>query len=101
MALAPSFITPAFASGGADQPAPYLRRDLTVRSGLRKATLRWTAIGLVEASINGTRVGDELLAPGWTSYENRLIVSTHDVTELIREGENTLGAIIGEGWALG
>ena len=96
-----SFITPAFASGGADQPAPYLRRDLIVRPGLRTATLRSTAIGLVETSINGVRVGDELLAPGWTTYEQRLVVSTHDVTDLIREGENTLGAILGEGWALG
>lgn len=96
-----TFITPVTPSGREGDPAPYFRRDFTASAGLQRATLRVTAIGLVEAWLNGARVGDEVLAPGWTSYRHRLAVSSHDVTSLIREGENALGAIVGEGWALG
>ena len=46
-------------------------------------------------------VGDEVLAPGWTSYRHRLVVSEHDVTDDLVIGDNVLGAIVGEGWALG
>ena len=96
-----TFITPAFESGHEGDPAPYFRRPFAASAGLRRATLRITAIGLVEAWINGTRVGDEVLAPGWTSYRHRLAISSHDVTPFVREGENVVGAIVGEGWALG
>ncbi|WP_020076397.1 glycoside hydrolase family 78 protein [Cryocola sp. 340MFSha3.1] len=95
------FITPAFPTGKEGDPAPYFRRSFTSPDGLIAATLRITAVGLVEPWVNGTRVGDEVLAPGWTSYRNRLAVSTHDVTEIIVPGENVLGAIVGDGWALG
>ncbi|MCK9902669.1 alpha-L-rhamnosidase [Parafrankia colletiae] len=82
-------------------PAPYLRREFTVGGGLRSATLHVTALGLIEAHLNGAPVGDEVLAPGWTSYRHRLVVSTHDVTGLLVEGANALGAVLGEGWAVG
>src|SRR4029453_9045308 len=97
----PTFITPAFATGKEGDPAPYFRRSFTARSGLLKATLRITAVGLVEPWVNGNRVGDEVLAPGWTSYRNRLAVSSYDVTDVIVLGENVTGAIVGDGWALG
>ncbi len=64
----PSFITPAGESGREGDPAPYFRRAFDASAGLRRATLRITAIGVVEAWLNGNRVGDEVLAPGWTSY---------------------------------
>lgn len=96
-----TFITPIANSGRDGDPAPYFRRAFTASGGLHRATLRITAIGVVEPWFNGTRVGDEVLAPGWTSYRHRLAVSRHDVTALVREGENVLGAIVGEGWALG
>jgi alpha-L-rhamnosidase len=97
----PSFITAAFATGKEGDPAPYFRRSFTAPGGPIKATLRITAVGLVEPWLNGNRVGDEVLAPGWTSYRNRLAVSSHDVTDLIVPGQNVLGAIVGDGWALG
>ncbi|MET0903648.1 MAG: family 78 glycoside hydrolase catalytic domain [Acidimicrobiales bacterium] len=81
--------------------APYLRREFSVDDGLVQATLHVTAIGLVEAQLNGTVVGDEVLAPGWTSYDHRLAVSRHDVTDLVVAGDNALGLIVGEGWAVG
>jgi alpha-L-rhamnosidase len=94
------FVTPASAHEP-QGPAPYFRREFTVGSPLRKATLHVTAIGLVEAYLNGARVGDEVLAPGWTSYRHRLQVSSFDVTELIEDGSNVVGAVVGEGWAVG
>jgi alpha-L-rhamnosidase len=96
-----SFIaSPTFEPGSADTPAAYLRREIELR-GVRRATLRTTALGLVEAWVNGVRVGDEALAPGWNSYQHRLAVSSHDVTALLHDGANALGTILGEGWAVG
>lgn len=81
--------------------APYFRRDFTVQEGLQSATLSVTALGIVEPYVNGTRIGDEVLAPGWTSYRHRVMVSTFDVTDELRPGANAMGAIVGEGWAVG
>jgi alpha-L-rhamnosidase len=54
-----------------------------------------------EVQINGVVVGDHVLAPGWTSYHNRLRYQTFDVTDLLREGHNAIGAILGDGWYRG
>ncbi|MET9970898.1 family 78 glycoside hydrolase catalytic domain, partial [Streptomyces sp. NPDC006356] len=95
-----AFISAADPSAEGD-PAPYFRRDFEVAEGLRRAVLRVTALGIVEPYVNGVRVGDEMLAPGWTSYRHRLMVSDHEVTDLLRPGANAVGAIVGEGWAVG
>src|SRR6201999_562588 len=50
-----------------------------------------------EAQINGQRVGDAYLTPGWTSYKNRLQYQTYDVTDLLKEGKNAIGATLGNG----
>jgi alpha-L-rhamnosidase len=83
------------------QPAPLLRRAFEVRPGIAQARLYVTALGLYEAELNGERVGDHVLAPGWTSYNHRLRYQTFDVTALLREGPNVLGAILGDGWFRG
>lgn len=85
----------------ASQPSPLLRREFDVAAGLVKARLYITACGCYEASINGQRVGDEVLAPGWTSYHHRLRYQTHDVTALLGEGQNAIGAVLGDGWFSG
>ena len=82
-------------------PAAYFRTEFDVDTGLVSATLHLTALGIVEPYLNGVRVGDEVLEPGWTSYKHRLIVRAHDLTASVRTGRNVLGAIVGEGWALG
>ena len=82
-------------------PAPRLRRAFPVRPGLVRARLRLSAHGLVEAHLNGARVGDELLAPGWTAYRTRLRYRTHDVTAQLVEGQNALAALLGNGWYRG
>lgn len=62
-----------------------------------QAKLKITALGVYEAAINGIRVGDFVLAPGWTSYEKRLQVQTYDVTSLLSQ-KNTLEVTVGKGW---
>lgn len=96
-----SLITASISHRDEGRPAPYFRKELLIGPGVRQATLQYTALGLIEAFLNGSRVGDEVLFPGWTSYDHRLMVSSHDVTDLLRDGANTLGAIVGDGWAVG
>lgn len=84
-----------------DQPCPYIRTEFTLVGAVRKAVLHFTALGLIEVYLNGTRAGDEVLSPGWSSYRHRLMVTSHDVTELLRPGVNAVGMILGEGWAVG
>jgi alpha-L-rhamnosidase len=83
------------------QPCPHLRRAFAVDGPVRRATLYATARGLVELHLNGARVGDSVLAPGWTDYRRRIEYAAHDVTALLRDGENVLGAILGDGWYAG
>jgi alpha-L-rhamnosidase len=82
-------------------PCPYVRRAFALPAGVRRATLYATARGLVELELNGARVGDGVLRPGWTDYRRRIEYAAHDVTGLLREGENVLGAILGDGWYAG
>lgn len=66
--------------------------------GIKKATLKATALGLYFAEINGVRVGDFRMTPGWTSYDKMLQVQTYDVTDLIKTGENVFSLTVGNGW---
>jgi alpha-L-rhamnosidase len=87
--------------GGIGEPAPVLTRTAVLRSGIVSARLYATAHGIYQATINGDRVSDELFAPGWTSYRHRLRYQTYDVTSLLREGENTVDVLLGNGWFRG
>ena len=82
-------------------PAPYLRRVFSVGKPVASARLHVTALGLYEARLNGQRVGDAYLSPGWTDYDKRVLYQTYDVTSLLAAGENVLGAIIADGWYSG
>ena len=66
-----------------------------------KAVLKATALGLYFAELNGVRVGDAYLTPGWTSYKKMLQVQEYDVSALIKEGENLFTLTVGEGWYCG
>jgi alpha-L-rhamnosidase len=87
-----------------DEPAGPHRRPGRVRTDFRlddeieSARLYLTGHGLVEAEINGRRVGDEELTPGWTSYRHRLRYATFDVADLLSIGENAIGVWLGDGW---
>ncbi len=83
------------------QPAPLLRHEFDVHSGVKSARLYISALGVYEARLNGTVIGDHVMAPGWTSYKHRLRYQTFDVTDLLQEGRNALGAMLGDGWFRG
>jgi alpha-L-rhamnosidase len=82
-------------------PSPYLRVSFTVRPQRVSARLYVTAHGLYEASLNGRRVGDAYFTPGYSSYHHHLYYQTCDVSDLLQEGENVAGVILGDGWYRG
>ncbi|MGQ9524689.1 MAG: family 78 glycoside hydrolase catalytic domain, partial [Armatimonadota bacterium] len=82
-------------------PCPYLRREFALAKPVRRARLYATALGLYEVRLNGRRVGDHVFAPGWTDYKIRVQYQTYDVTSLVREGRNAIGAVLGDGWYAG
>jgi len=83
-------------------PASYLRKEFTTPpKAVRRATASVTALGTYELRLNGTRVGEDVLAPGWTDYHKRVPFQTYDVTKLIHPGTNALAAILGDGWYAG
>ncbi|GIF63578.1 alpha-L-rhamnosidase [Asanoa ishikariensis] len=87
--------------GAPDQPAPLLRGRLDVPGEITRARLYVTSHGLHRAELNGQRVGDDELAPGWTSYPHRLRYRAYDVTGLLKSGANTLDVALGNGWFRG
>jgi alpha-L-rhamnosidase len=82
------------------RPADYLRRSFKADRPV-KAFVYVTALGLYELYLNGRRVGSDVMAPGWTDYHKRVEYQAHDVTDFICDGDNVLGAILGEGWYCG
>jgi len=82
-------------------PAPYLRREFEFRADIKSARLYITSLGLYKAELNGQVVGDHEFSPGWTVYDERLRYQTFDVTEMLSEGKNAIGAILGDGWFRG
>ncbi len=83
------------------QPAPYLRKEFAATGAVKRARIYATALGVYQLQLNGEPVGDQVLAPGWTNYNQRLQYQIYDVTELLQAGDNALGAILGDGWYRG
>jgi alpha-L-rhamnosidase len=94
------WITPAFADD-ALRASPLFRKTFTANKKIQSAFASITAHGLYEAQINGHRVGDACLTPGWTSYNKRLQYQVYDVTNLINTGANAIGVTLGNGWYRG
>src|SRR5919112_1936126 len=82
-------------------PSPYLRKEFSLERPVRRARLYATARGAYELYINGNKVGNDVLAPGWTDYDRRVQYQTYDVTSLLTAGTNALGAVLGDGWFAG
>ena len=82
-------------------PASILRRTFTVDGEVERATLYATARGVYLPRLNGQRVGDQQLAPGWTDYNARIQYQTFDVSSAIQQGANVVGAELGTGWFAG
>ncbi|MFC2160164.1 family 78 glycoside hydrolase catalytic domain [Acidobacteriota bacterium] len=81
-----------------DDPAPLLRKEFDLKKKVKKARLYISGLGYYEARLNGNRVGDRYLDPGWTDYEKRIFYSSFDVTKLLHRGKNCVGVILGNGW---
>ncbi|MFA6245392.1 MAG: glycoside hydrolase family 78 protein [Mucilaginibacter sp.] len=79
-------------------PAPLLRTHFLLHKEIREATAFITSHGFYEAQINGRKVGDAYLTPGWTSYNKRLQYQAYNVKELLKSGENAIGVMLGSGW---
>jgi len=82
-------------------PVPRLSRPFTLGKSVKKARIYSTALGVYRLHLNGARVGDDELAPGWTDYEKSLRFQTYDVTSQLKQGDNELHALLGDGWAVG
>jgi alpha-L-rhamnosidase len=82
---------------GVGTRASFVSKTFTVASS-GKHSLRISALGLYRAFVNGHRVGDELLTPGWTSYQARLSYQTYEVGSLLQLGENVIEIWLGDGW---
>jgi alpha-L-rhamnosidase len=97
---AASFVSPR-GLGGLEEPAPVLSGRVALPDGIVRARLYATAHGVYTAELNGRRVGDQELAPGWTAYQHRLRYQTYDVTDLVTPGDNRLDVLLGNGWFRG
>ncbi|WP_405529013.1 glycoside hydrolase family 78 protein [Streptomyces canus] len=82
-------------------PVPLLRREFDLPAEPVSGRLYVTSLGVHRTAVNGRPLSDDLLEPGWTSYPNRLLYATYDVTDLLIPGRNALSAAIGDGWYRG
>ncbi len=76
---------------------PVFKKNWETDQEVKTAELYVTALGVYEARINGKRVGQYVLAPGWTAYQKRLQYQKYDITDLIKE-KNELFVTVGKGW---
>lgn len=81
-------------------PAKHFRKEFEVPR-IKRAMLHATALGVYTIELNGKRVGDERLSPGWSAYQRRIHAQTWDVTGLVREGKNAIGTTLADGWYSG
>ena len=95
------WISPGFPEDTIHRPSPIFRKQFNASKKVTSAYAYITAHGLYDASLNGKRIGDAYLTPGWTSYNKRLQYQVYDVTSLIQPGNNAIGVTLGNGWYRG
>lgn len=81
-----------------DTVAPLFRREFRLEGRVRQARAYVCGLGYFEIYVNGQRVGNHWLDPGYTRYDRRVLYVTHDVTDLLKRGDNAVGVILGNGW---
>jgi alpha-L-rhamnosidase len=82
-------------------PSPHFRKEFLIYKTISKAVVYVTSHGFYELHLNGKKVGDQVLTPGWTSYGKRLQYQVYDVTGQVVRGKNAIGAVLGDGWYRG
>ena len=95
------WIGPGYQEDDVQRPSPYFRKEFNANKTVAQATAFITSHGMYEAYINGKRVGDAYLTPGWTSYNERLQYQVYDVTNHMQSGKNAIGVALGSGWYRG
>ncbi len=83
------------------QTSPYLHTTFRLDKKIKSAVVFASAHGLYELYINGHKIGDDCLTPGWTAYQKRLQYQCYDVTKVLQKGLGSMGAILANGWYLG
>jgi alpha-L-rhamnosidase len=82
-------------------PARHYRKEFSANMAVKRVVLFGSALGVAEFQLNGQRVGDAYLEPGWADYRQRNFYRVHDVTKLVKRGPNCVGAIVADGWYAG
>jgi alpha-L-rhamnosidase len=82
-------------------PPRCFRKDFEVEKPIKQAMLYVSALGLIDAHINGQGVADEFFTPGWTDYTRRVYYRTYDVGGLVHKGKNLLSVVLADGWYSG
>ena len=85
-------------TGGWAGRALYFRSDVTISKAIRRARIYVSGLGFYELRLNGQKVGDHVLDPGFTDYSKRVLYATYDVAGQLKSGQNTIGVIVGNGW---
>lgn len=85
----------------AGAPSPFLRKSFFIHKDIKSAKVFATAYGVYELRLNGKKAGRYELAPGWTDYRKSIQYQGYDVTDLLKKGDNCVGAILGDGWYTG
>lgn len=80
------------------KPAACFRKTLALKHHVKEARAYIAVAGLYELYINGNRVGDHRLDPAYTRYDRRTLYLTHDVTQMLKQGDNAVGVLLGNGW---
>ena len=95
------WIGPGYKEDTILRPSPYFRKEFQTSKPIKSVTAYISALGMYEAYINGKRIGDLYLTPGWTVYQKRIQYQAYNVTDLIQSGQNAVGIILGSGWYRG
>jgi alpha-L-rhamnosidase len=90
--------SPADADAYKEDRMPLLRREFTISKKVRSARLYISGLGYYEAYLNGKKIGDQVLDPGFTTYAKQVLYTIHDVTPLVGKGKNVTGIMLGSGW---
>ncbi len=81
-----------------EDPMPLFRRSFKASKKIASARLYISGLGYYEAYINGAKVGDHVLDPGWTAYDKQILYTVYDITGQVKKGNNTAGIMLGNGW---
>ena len=95
--LKPSDRSAKWIAGATNWETLLLRREFAVKPGLKRALIHVCGLGQYELSLNGKKVGDDLLTPGWSKYDRTCLYDTRDITPLLRQGRNAAGLLLGNG----